>query len=134
MLKREAVYQELLKRIGSGVWKPGDKLPSARALASELGVSTLRSFGPSFADDFLCYGAMTAMLTHGVRVPEDVRVASVANKGHLRAFKTPLTRIEYDAEAIGDAAADVLLEYLRNGEFPQYRVLGSAYRIGGSFR
>ena len=87
-----------------------------------------------FADDFLCYGAMTAMLTHGVRVPEDVRVVSIANKGHLRAFKTSLTRVEYDAEAIGDAAAEVLLEYLRSGHFPQDRVPGPAYRIGGSFR
>ena len=87
-----------------------------------------------FADDFLCYGAMTAILTHGVRVPEDVRVVSIANKGHLRAFKTSLTRVEYNAEAIGDAAAEVLLEYLRSGRFPQDRVLGPDYRIGGSFR
>ena len=87
-----------------------------------------------FSDDFLCYGAMTAMLTHGIRVPEDVRVASIANKGHLRAYKTTLTRVEYDAEAMGDKAADVLLEYLRNGEFPQDCALGPAYRIGGSFR
>ena len=87
-----------------------------------------------FSDDFLCYGAMTAMLTHGIRVPEDVRVASLANKGHLRAYKTTLTRVEYDAEAMGDKAADVLLEYLRNGEFPHDCTLGPAYRIGGSFR
>ena len=87
-----------------------------------------------FADDFLCYGAMTAMLTCGVRVPEDVRVVSTANKGHLRAFKTSLTRIEYNAEAMGDAAADALLEYLRTGEFPTGCNLCPAYRIGGSFR
>ena len=33
-----------------------------------------------------------------------------------------------------DKAADVLLEYLRNGDFPQDCTLGPAYRIGGSFR
>ena len=87
-----------------------------------------------FADDSLCHGAMTAMLTHGVRVPEDVRVASIANKGHLRAYRTTLTRVEYDAETRGDNVADVLLEYLRNGEFPQGCVLSATYRIGGSFR
>ena len=87
-----------------------------------------------FSDDFLCYGAMTAMLTHGIRVPEDVRVASLANKGRMRAYKTSLTRVEFDAEAMGDMAADVLLEYLRSGDFPQGCVLNYAYRIGGSFR
>jgi hypothetical protein len=35
---------------------------------------------------------------------------------------------------MGDKAADGLLEYLRNGEFPQGCVLGATYRIGGSFR
>ena len=136
--------------IVDGVWKPSEKLPSARALASELGVSFRvavealrilakegRSWLPDvlyFSDDFLCYGAMTAMLTHGIRVPEDVHVASLANKGHLRAYRTTLTRVEYDAEAMGDKAADVLLEYLRNGDFTQGCVLSAAYRIGGSFR
>lgn len=87
-----------------------------------------------FADDFLCHGAMTAMLTHGIRVPEDVCVVSIAVKGSRRAYKTTLTRVEYDAEARGDNVADVLLEYLRNGEFPQGCVLSATYRIGGSFR
>ena len=87
-----------------------------------------------FSDDFLCHGAMTAMLTHGIRVPEDVCVVSIAVKGSRRAYKTTLTRVEYDAEAMGDKAADGLLEYLRNGEFPQGCVLSATYRIGGSFR
>ena len=77
---------------------------------------------------------MTAMLTHGIRVPEDVRVVSLASKGQMRAYKTALTRVECDAEAMGDKAADVLLEYLRSGVFPQGRILGYVYRIGGSFR
>ena len=74
------------------------------------------------------------MLTHGIRVPEDVCVVSIAVKGSRRAYKTTLTRVEYDAEAMGDKAADGLLEYLRKGEFPQGCVLGATYRIGGSFR
>lgn len=86
-----------------------------------------------FADDFLCHGAMTAMMTHGVRVPEDVRVASIAARGQMRAYKTSLTRIEYDVYAMGDAAADAVLEYLRNGGFPRDCILCPAYRIGGSF-
>ena len=87
-----------------------------------------------FTDDFACYGAMTAMLTHGVRVPEDVRLATVANRGSLRAFRTTLTRVEYDLPAMGDAASDYILGFLRNGEFPPDAVVRPVFRIGGSFR
>ena len=77
---------------------------------------------------------MTAMLTHGVRVPEDVRLATVANRGSLRAFRTTLTRVEYDLPAMGDAASDYILGFLRNGEFPPDAVVRPVFRIGGSFR
>jgi len=45
MLKRDQTYQVLLKRIGSGLWKPGDKLPAEPVLCRELGVArvTLRA-------------------------------------------------------------------------------------------
>lgn len=53
MLKREAVYRELLKRIGSGVWNPGDKLPSEPVLCRELGVArvTLRAALEQLSDE-----------------------------------------------------------------------------------
>ncbi len=87
-----------------------------------------------FTDESSCYGAMTAMLTCGVRVPEDVRVATVAIRGGIRAYKTTLTRIEYDGCKMGDVASGMLLEYLRTGEFPAEASLSPAYRVGGSFR
>jgi len=53
MLKRETIYQELLKRIGSGLWKPGDKLPAEPALCRELGVArvTLRAALGQLSDE-----------------------------------------------------------------------------------
>ena len=53
MLKREAVYRELLKRIGSGVWKPGYKLPAEPSLCRELGVArvTLRAALEQLSDE-----------------------------------------------------------------------------------
>ena len=87
-----------------------------------------------FTDDFACYGAMNAMLTHAVRVPEDVRVATVANRGSLRAYKTSLTRIEYDLRDMGDAAAGILLSYLRSGVFTENAAVRPVFRVGGSFR
>ena len=86
-----------------------------------------------FTDDYLCYGAMTAMLTYGVKVPEDVRVASVANRGSLRTFKTSLSRIEYDMLAMSEVVSETLLEYLRTGAFPVGVSVGPVWRVGGSF-
>ena len=86
-----------------------------------------------FTDDYLCYGAMTAMLTYGVRVPEDVRVATLATRSGLRTFKTSLSRIEYDMLAMGEVVSDALLEYLRTGVFPDGVTICPAWRVGGSF-
>ena len=87
-----------------------------------------------FTDESLCYGAMTAMLTYGVSVPEDVRVATIAIRGGIRAYKTTLTRIEYDVCKMGDVASGMLLDYLRTGEFPAGASLQPVYRIGGTFK
>ncbi len=53
MLKRETIYQELARRIGRGVWKPGDKLPAEPVLCRELGVArvTLRAALDQLADE-----------------------------------------------------------------------------------
>ena len=86
-----------------------------------------------FTDDYLCYGAMTAMLTYGVRVPEDVRVATLATRSGLRTFKTSLSRIEYDMMAMSETVSDALLEYLRTGVFPDGVAACPTWRVGGSF-
>lgn len=86
-----------------------------------------------FTDDYLCYGAMTAMLTYGVRVPEDVRVATLATRSGLRTFRTTLSRVEYDMLAMSEVVADALLEYLRTGVFPDGVTVCPAWRTGGSF-
>ena len=86
-----------------------------------------------FTDDHTCYGAMTAMLTYGVRVPEDVRVATIATVGIRRTFKTSFTSFEHDPGKMGEMTADCLLEYLRTGIFPVAPELSPSFRIGGSF-
>ena len=87
-----------------------------------------------FSDDFACYGAMTALLTHGVGVPEDVRVATFANSGSIRAFKVPLARLEWDASRIAAVATEAILAYLRTGAFPSEAVVRPVFCVGGSFR
>lgn len=49
-----------------------------------------------FYDDYLANGGLIALAATGLRVPEDIRVATLANKGLGPVWFKPLTRLEYD--------------------------------------
>ena len=49
-----------------------------------------------FYDDYLAAGGLIALAATGLRVPEDIRVATLANKGLGPVWFKPLTRLEYD--------------------------------------
>lgn len=49
-----------------------------------------------FYDDYLAAGGLIALAATGLRVPEDIRVATLANKGMGPIWFKPLTRLEYD--------------------------------------
>ncbi len=86
-----------------------------------------------FHDDHLATGALFAIYDAGLRVPDDVRVVTWANKNYGPAFVKPLTRIEMDNAAIGEKLAESVLEYLRDGKFPENVVVGPKYIRGETF-
>ena len=86
-----------------------------------------------FRDDHLTTGALTALLAAGVRIPEDVRIVTWANRGLGPAFVKPFTRMEVDCEAVGETVARCVLEYLRTGVFPSGVTVGTAYIRGETF-
>lgn len=49
-----------------------------------------------FYDDYLAAGGLIALAATGLRVPEDIRIATLANKGFGPVWFKPLTRLEYD--------------------------------------
>lgn len=65
-----------------------------------------------FADDYIARGGLTALLALGVRVPEDVRVVTFANKGFAPVFPISLARIESDPVAVGICAAEAIIARL----------------------
>ena len=83
-----------------------------------------------FSDDHACTGALAAFAAEGVRVPEDVRVATWSNLGNGPVFSKPLTRMEIDPEADAGKFAAALLAQLegRSGSFPV--VLAPVFRKG----
>lgn len=62
-----------------------------------------------FRDDYLSVGALPALLDAGVRVPEDVRVVTLANRGNCPVFPKALARVELDPRQNGIAYAERVL-------------------------
>ena len=83
-----------------------------------------------FQNDHLASGALQAMGFAGLRIPEDVRVVSWANRRYGPFFFKPVTRMELDNAAIGATLADCVLEYFKGGSFPTDVVVGPDYIRG----
>lgn len=74
-----------------------------------------------FTDDFVARGALVALLSRGIRIPEDVQVITWANKGFGPVFTKPFTRVENDPKTHGTIVAQCLLDRLdgkSNGHGP----------------
>lgn len=73
-----------------------------------------------FTNDHLCTGALAAFAAAGVRVPDDVRVATWANAGDNPVFERELTRTEMDPEDDAEKLAATILSRLegRDAAFP----------------
>ena len=67
-----------------------------------------------FLDDYLAQGALLAMTAAGIRVPEDVQVVTMANKGLGPVWLKPLTQFEVDAAAEAEILSDLVLRCLRD--------------------
>lgn len=86
-----------------------------------------------FADDFVAFGALTALLARGVRIPEDVRCVTFANRGFGPVFPVSLARLESDPVEDGERIAQAAQMYLADGKFPDGIILGPTYCSGRSF-
>ena len=84
-------------------------------------------------DDFLAAGCLMALLAAGVRVPEDVRVVTLANKGIGPVFVKPLTRFEIDPRLFGAQIAQYACNYLNGQGIPEDASVSPAYVPGETF-
>ena len=86
-----------------------------------------------FSDDLLAGAAFPALLEAGLRIPEDVRVVTFANRGFGPVWRKPFTRIEADARADGEAVADAALAALAGGTSDPAAILHRRYVTGETF-
>ena len=87
-----------------------------------------------FSEDHVASGALTAMLASGVRVPNDVRVATMSNWGLGPVFPVSLTRLEMNPFEHGNALAQMALDYMKHKKPQGRRSVPLKFIEGDSFR
>ena len=117
-IKPESVQRMALEAIKARLAKGRDWLPDLLC----------------FNDDHLAAGAITALLHEGVRIPEDVRLVSLYNKGLGPVPWDSMACWELDSHTGGDIAAKHILAWL-NGDrrTPVNCTIGTTYRHGATF-
>lgn len=85
-----------------------------------------------FSDDNLARGAFLAIAEAGMRVPDDLRVATWANAGIGPFHPRDLSRMEMDPAAAGAILAAAALEFLSQGRYPVSTSIGPAWRAGAT--
>ena len=86
-----------------------------------------------FWDDFVASGALMALLDAGVRVPEDVKVVTLSNRGNCPVFPKSLARIEIDPFQNGMVLSEHVLRHLAPSRRKACRTVGYRYIRGQTF-
>ena len=82
-------------------------------------------------DDYLAAGVLSAFDRHGVRMPDDVRFATMSNRGLGPVHLKDLTRIEYDPARMGAETGRRIVGFLEGrGIVPPGRVPYAEFRRG----
>ncbi|MBQ2629259.1 MAG: GntR family transcriptional regulator [Kiritimatiellae bacterium] len=84
-------------------------------------------------DDVFASGALMALTYAGWRIPEDVKVVTLSNKGSGPVYPKTLARLEVDVEAFSDCVAENALAFLNRKDSPLRVDLETRYIKGDSF-
>ena len=86
-----------------------------------------------FWDDFVAQGALTAFLGRGLRIPNDIKVVTLSNRGLGPVYSEALTRFECDASEAGEKVAAYALSLLAKGRVPPPPSITPHYVFGRTF-
>ncbi|SEM49163.1 LacI family transcriptional regulator, repressor for deo operon, udp, cdd, tsx, nupC, and nupG [Luteibacter sp. UNCMF331Sha3.1] len=135
---REQGYHLALQRAGiaadPALTAVGDFSIEAGERAVELFLSQGRSFSALFcSNDEMAIGAMRALISRGLRIPEDVSVVGFDDIRYSRYTSPPLTTVSQPKNALGREAMTMLIEILNEPDVPpRKRVLSAELVVRGS--
>lgn len=135
---REEGYHQSLERAGivfnEALTAVGDFSIEAGERAIELFLSQGHAFSAVFcSNDEMAIGAMRALISRGLRVPEDVSVVGFDDIRFSRYTSPSLTTVAQPKNALGREAMTMLIELLNDPEVPpRKRVLSADLVVRGS--
>lgn len=135
---REQGYRLALQRadvpVNAALMAVGDFSIEAGERAIELLLSQGQSFSAVFcANDEMAIGALRALSSHGLRVPEDVSVVGFDDIRFARYTTPALTTIAQPKNTLGREAMAMLIELLNDPAVPpRKRVLSADLVVRGS--
>ena len=83
-------------------------------------------------DDRLTMDVCMDLQARRVRLPEDMRVASLYDSELISRLHPAISAVQFNAEALGEMACRMLLDLLAGKEVPQKQVLGHQVILRGS--
>jgi LacI family transcriptional regulator len=86
------------------------------------------------ANDNIAVGAYRAIHEMGLRIPDDIAVASFNDISVAQFMNPPLTTVHLAAEEIGESAVELLLEQVGGRELRRRLILATSVRWRGSTR
>ena len=84
-------------------------------------------------DDYQATGALFSLLSHGVKIPGDVRFATLSNFGRGPALPISLTCVEFNPSAAGSEVGHAAVGFLDSGNFVYDGASAFRYVVGGTF-
>ena len=87
-----------------------------------------------FLDDYIARGALLAMAAVGIRIPEDVQVVTMANKGLGPVWLKPLTQFEVDSAAEAEILSDLVRDCLSDHGRQHTATTSTTFIVGETTR
>lgn len=114
--KRRLAYQKVMKarKLKATVFGESE---TTTEIGGYLGAKALLASGEEFtavfaANDYMAAGAISALKEHGLKVPDDISVVGYDNSPISSDFLLKITSIDDKSAAIGQKAANLILERL----------------------
>lgn len=83
-------------------------------------------------DDYICHTVMNKLHRDGIKVPEQIKVASFYNSSILESNQPAITSLQYDPKELGAVACKTLLDYIDGKEIQKKALLSYEVVLKGS--
>ena len=74
-------------------------------------------------DDMICVYVLDEIRKQGLKVPDDIRIASFYNSQVLESYQPPITSLDYDPKQLGSEACTMLISVMKGEEVPYKKLL-----------